>query len=68
MESAMLYTCWKKLPRIIGIAKTVNALRGGSMIKYSSFDILHFSYNCIFSTMIYRLYFITPHLATTSSV
>ena len=39
MESAILYTCWKKLPRIIGIANTVNAFRGASVIKYSSFAV-----------------------------
>ena len=32
----------KKLPGIIGIAKTVSALRGGSVIKYSSFDTIIF--------------------------
>ena len=28
------------IPKIIGIAKTVNALSGVSVIKYSSFDII----------------------------
>ena len=28
IESAILYTCWKKLPKIIGIAKTVSAAKG----------------------------------------
>lgn len=55
MESAILYTCWKKLPRIIGIAKTVSALRGESVIKYSSFDMIIF-----LPKIVYRKFYRKP--------